>query len=141
MRAYYHLFTYVHSCVQTYLAGTLAIGLFPKKVRQEFMKGRMFDPSDTYPDTYLDAYLETYPHNVPFVKSPALPNIPETYPNPNMFFLATVQPETPIQVHMPIYDASCKYIFCNRKYTANVMFTYFLCTHEDGGLSKIVVLF
>ena len=48
------------------------------------MKGRMFDPSDTYvntyPDTYLDTYLDTYPdtypHNVHFVKSPALRNMP-----------------------------------------------------------------
>ena len=55
------------------------------------MKGRKFDPSATYPDGYLDAYPDAYLQDVPFVKSPALRNIPpkhtsETYPNPNMLF-------------------------------------------------------
>ena len=72
------------------------------------MKRSMLDPSDTYPDTYHynvtssralhygtypetypppryilqyipDTDPDTYPDNVPFVKSPALRNIPETY--------------------------------------------------------------
>ena len=55
------------------------IWLFPKKACQEFMKGRMFDSSDTYSDTYphddraqhYEAYPQTYR---------------ETYPIPNMLF-------------------------------------------------------
>ena len=42
------------------------------------MKRSMFAPSDTYPDTYLDTYLDACLRNVPFVKSLALRNIPQS---------------------------------------------------------------
>ena len=61
------------------------------------MKRHMFDPSDTYPDAYLDTYPDTYSHNVPFIKSPAIRNIPPKHtPIQTCFFDHGLAGHTPL---------------------------------------------
>ena len=85
---------------------------------REFMKRRMFDPSDTYPSTYLDTYLDThpdtYPHSVPFVKSPALRNIPRHIPRN---IPRNIPPKhTPIQTWFLNHVYTLKYYNHNHSY-------------------------